>query len=95
MEGLSSPLSPTNPLARARDASSRVRAPLLVLTNRGVRAAFSPATTALARFSCNVSVRLSRTARLVEYAHTARHDRSWMVLSHTGSARNVGLFWMV
>jgi hypothetical protein len=27
---------------------------LLVLTNRGVRAAFSPATTALARFSCNV-----------------------------------------
>ena len=54
VEGLSSPLSPTNRRARARDASSRVRAPLLVLTNRGVRAAFSPATTALARFSCNV-----------------------------------------
>jgi hypothetical protein len=48
------------------EASSSSVEPLLVLTNRGVRALVSPATTALARFSCRVRVLLSRTARLVE-----------------------------
>ena len=50
------PFRPSSLRALASDASSRVRDPLLVLTNRGVRAAFSPATTALAWFSCRVSV---------------------------------------
>jgi len=45
------PFRPSSRRALASDASSRVRAPLLVLTNRGVRAAFSQATTALARLS--------------------------------------------
>ena len=45
--------------------------------------------TALARFSCRVRVARSRAARLTEYAHTARHDRSCTAGSHTGSARLV------
>src|SRR3954452_3430052 len=40
------PLSPTSFRARARDASSSMVAALLVLTNRGGRAAFSPAISA-------------------------------------------------
>ncbi len=46
------PFSPTSDRARARDFSSRVSALPAVVTNRGVRAVFSPAMTALARFSC-------------------------------------------
>ena len=60
------PFKPVRRRARARAASSRLRVPLLVLTNRGVRAVFSPAMTALARFSCRVRVRPSRAARLAE-----------------------------
>src|SRR5215217_8779977 len=81
------PLRPTRRRALARDASSRDWVPFLVVMNRGVRAAFSPAITALARFSCSVRVLPSRTARLREYAHTARQDRVCTAGSHTGSAR--------
>src|SRR5665811_1862306 len=41
---------------------------------RRARAAFAPATTSRARFSWAVSVVLSRTKRLRENAHTARHE---------------------
>ena len=60
------PFSPASRRALASAFSSRVLMPLLVLTNRGVRAVFSPAMTALARFSCRVSVLPSRAARLAE-----------------------------
>src|SRR4051812_48338489 len=68
----------------------RALAPLRVLTNRGVLAVFPPATTARALFSCSVNVLLSRTARFVEYAQTARHDRGWVWGSQTGSAFTLG-----
>jgi len=71
----------------------RVWLPFSVLTNRGVRALRSPATTALALFSCRVSVALSRTARLREYAHTARHEVGCRAGSHTGSARFFSSFF--
>ena len=85
------PFNPTNLRALVREVSSSSAAPLRVLTNRGVRAVFSPATTALARSSCNVSVRLSRTARFYEWAHTARHDPECCAGSQTGSAFTSGL----
>src|SRR4051812_40293399 len=68
------PFNPTSRRARASDVSSRDLVPLVVLTNRGGFAVFSPSTTARALFSWAVRVLLSRTARFVEYAHTARHD---------------------
>src|SRR5918996_181786 len=86
------PLDPTSRRARTSDASSRRRVPSLVLTNRGVRAAFSPAITALARFSCMVSVLLSRAARLAEYAQIARHDPGCAAGSQAGSARTLASF---
>lgn len=49
-----------------------------MVTNRVVREGLSPATTAWALASCRFSVLLSRTARLVEYAHSPRHDFVWI-----------------
>src|SRR5674476_1129966 len=56
------PFRPARRRARARADSSRARA------------AFAPATTSRARFSWVVGVVLSRTKRLRENAHTARHE---------------------
>lgn len=60
------PFSLTSFRALARAASSSTVVPSLVLTNRGVRADFSPAITALARFYWAVRVLPSRAARLAE-----------------------------
>src|SRR5665647_1388684 len=68
------PFRPARRRARARADSSRARAPVAVVTNLGARAAFAPATTSRARFSWVVGVVLSRTKRLRENAHTARHE---------------------
>src|SRR5665648_422108 len=68
------PFRPARRRARARADSSRARAPVAVVTNLGARAAFAPATTSRARFPWAVSVVLSRTKRLRENAHTARHE---------------------
>src|SRR5665647_3366663 len=68
------PFRPARRRARARADSSRARAPVAVVTNLGARAAFAPATTSRARFSWAVGVVLSRTKRLRENAHTARHE---------------------
>ena len=58
------------------------------MTNRGVRAARSPATTALARFSCDVRVRRSRAARFFEYCHTARHAVPCALLAELATESN-------
>ena len=60
------PLRPTSDLARARDASSRVASPAWVVTNLVPLGRFSPAMTALARFSWAVRVRVSLAARFLE-----------------------------
>src|SRR5450759_4795347 len=88
------PFRPARRRARARADSSRARAPVAVVTNLGARAAFAPATTSRARFSWAVSVVLSRTKRLRENAHTARHEVGCRSGSQTGSARTAGsLSW--
>src|SRR5665647_1134943 len=56
---------------RSRPARRRARARA---DSSGARAAFAPATTSRARFSWAVRVVLSRTKRLRENAHTARHE---------------------
>src|SRR4051795_7732531 len=89
------PFNPTSRRARASDVSSRHLVPLVVLTNRGDFAVFSPSTTARALFSWAVRVLLSRTARFVEYAHTARHDPGCCSGSQMGSNLCLGLFSML
>src|SRR4051794_37623944 len=87
-------LQPDQPTG-ACDVSSRDLVPLVVLTNRGGFAVFSPSTTARALFSWAVRVLLSRPARFVEYAHTARHDPGWCSGSQMGSNLCLGLFSML
>src|SRR5262245_47506648 len=85
------PFRPARRRARIRAASSRVWVPVRVVTNLGIRAALVPSMTARARASWRLSVALSRTKRLRENAHTARHDDGWLAGSQTGSARSAGV----
>lgn len=90
--GAVQPLSPARRRARASEVSSRILVSPAVLTNRGVRADFSPATTSRALFSWAVSVLPSRAARFPEYAHTARQEAGCCLGSQTGSALSLGSF---